>query len=133
MLLAGQLPPLRGGGRLADGVIGLMSGIMSGLAGLSGVLPALWCTLRRWDKDVQRAMFQSFNLVMHVVALASYAWRGILTVEVGGIFVVMLPAILLPTWLGARLYDRISEAMFRTLVLALLLISGCVLVGSVVL
>ena len=137
MLLARELPPPRLGGplggRLADGVVGLIGGIMGGLAGLSGSVPVLWCTLRRWDKDVQRAVFQSFNLVMHVVTMVSYAWRGILTVEVGWIFALMLPAILLPAWLGARAYHRISEAAFRTLVLSLLLLSGCVLVGSVVL
>lgn len=133
MLLAGDLPPLRVGGRLADGVIGLIGGIMGGLAGLSGAVPVLWCTLRRWDKDAQRATFQSFNLVMHVVTLASYAWRGILTAEVGWVFLLMLPAVLLPAWLGARAYHRISEAAFRKMVLALLLLSGCVLVGSTVL
>ncbi len=133
MLLARELPPPRLGGRLADGVVGLIGGIMGGLAGLSGSVPVLWCTLRRWDKDVQRAVFQSFNLTMHVVTMLSYAWRGILTVEVGWVFAVMLPAILLPAWLGARAYHRISEAAFRTLVLSLLLLSGCVLVGSVLL
>ena len=132
MLLARELPA-PGLGRWADGVVGLVGGIMGGLAGLSGSVPVLWCTVRRWDKDVQRAVFQSFNLVMHVVTMLSYAWRGILTVEVGWIFALMLPALLLPAWLGARAYHRISEAAFRTLVLGLLLLSGCVLVGSVVL
>jgi uncharacterized membrane protein YfcA len=130
MLLAGDLPPLRHGGRLADGAIGLVGGIMGGLAGLSGPVPVLWCTLRRWDKDAQRAMFQSFNLTIQALTIASYGWSGILTAEIGWIFALMLPAILLPTWLGARLYHRISEAAFRKLVLSLLLLSGCVLVGS---
>jgi uncharacterized membrane protein YfcA len=42
----------------------------------------------------------------------------------------MLPALLVPTWLGAKLYGRISEPAFRRLILVLLLVSGCVLVGS---
>jgi uncharacterized protein len=92
-------------------------------------VPTLRCTLRRWDKDVQRSVFQSFNLAMHVITLASYAGTGVLTAEVGAVFALMLPAIVLPTWLGAKLYHRISEAAFRRLVLVLLLVSGCVLVG----
>jgi uncharacterized membrane protein YfcA len=130
MLLARDLPPLRYGGRVADGVMGLIAGVMGGLAGLSGPVPILWCTVRRWDKDVQRSVFQIFNVVMQALALTSYAASGIITVEIGWVFALMLPAILLPTWLGARLYHRISEVAFRRVVLALLLISGCVLVAT---
>ena len=130
MLLARDLPPLRHGGRVADGVVGLVAGVMGGLAGLPGPAPILWCALRRWDKDVQRSVFQGFYLTMHAVALASYAASGLLTVRLGGVFALMLPAILLPTWAGARLYRRVSEAAFRRVVLVLLLVSGCVLVAT---
>jgi uncharacterized membrane protein YfcA len=60
-LLARELPAVTRGGRLADGAIGLIGGVMGGLAGLSGPVPVLWCTLRRWDRDVQRAVFQSLT------------------------------------------------------------------------
>jgi len=130
MLLARNLPPLRHGGRAADSIAGLVGGVMGGLAGLTGPVPTLWCALRRWDKDVQRSVFQSFNLTMQAIILASYGFAGMLTTEVGWMFALMLPAILLPTWLEARCYQRISEVAFRSLVLGLLLVSGCVLVGS---
>jgi len=133
MLLLRELPPLDHGGRLADGVVGLIGGVMGGLAGLSGPVPVLWCTLRRWERDAQRAVFQSFNTAMHVMTLASYAANGLLTARVGWVFALMLPALLLPTWLGIKLYRRISEAAFRRLILFLLLGSGCVLVGTSVL
>jgi uncharacterized membrane protein YfcA len=126
----GEMPPLRHGGRAADSSAGLVGGVMGGLAGLTGPVPTLWCALRRWDKDVQRSVFQSFNLTMQAIILASYGFAGMLTTEVGWMFALMLPAILLPTWLGARCYQRISEVAFRSLVLGLLLVSGCVLVGS---
>jgi uncharacterized membrane protein YfcA len=132
-LLARELPAIARGGRLADGAIGLIGGVMGGLAGLSGPVPVLWCTLRRWDRDVQRAVFQSFNTAMHAITLATYFWHGILTETVGWTFALMVPAILVPSWLGAKLYRRISERAFRRLILVLLLASGCVLVGSSVL
>jgi uncharacterized membrane protein YfcA len=130
MLLARNVPPIRHGGRAADTIAGLIGGVMGGLAGLTGPVPTLWCTLRRWDKDVQRSVFQSFNLTMHAITLVSYGFAGMLTTEVGWMFALMLPAILVPTWLGARLYQRVGEAAFRRVVLGLLLLSGCVLVGS---
>jgi uncharacterized membrane protein YfcA len=129
-LLIRDLPPITHGGRLADAVAGLIGGVMGGLAGLSGPAPVLWCSLRRWDRDVQRAVFQSFNTAMQAITLAGYAWKGLLTAEVGWTFALMLPALLVPTWLGAKLYGRISEPAFRRLILVLLLVSGCVLVGS---
>ena len=132
-MLMRELPPVRHGGRLADGAAGLIGGVMCGLAGLSGPVPVLWCSLRRWERDVQRAVFQSFNTAMQAITLATYFEHGILTETIGWTFALMLPAILVPTWLGAKLYGRISEAAFRRLILLLLLGSGCVLVGTSVL
>jgi uncharacterized protein len=43
------------------------------------------------------------------------------------LFVFGLPVLLAGTWLGIRLYGRIDEAMFRKVVLALLLVSGAAL------
>ena len=130
MLALASLPPISHGGRVADGVVGMIGGIMGGLAGLTGPVPTLWCSLRRWDKDAQRAVFQTFNLTMQSLTLASYAISGHLTVEFAKLFAWMLPAILLPTWLGSRLYSRLSDVAFRRVVLVLLLISGCVLVSG---
>jgi len=117
-------------GRWADGAIGIVGGIMAGLAGLSGVAPTIWCTLRGWDKDVQRSVFQSFNLAMHVATLTAYAIAGTVTAELTPIFAVMAPAVIVPAWAGVKLYTRISESAFRRLVLTLLLLSGAVLLVS---
>jgi len=45
-------------------------------------------------------------------------------------FGLMLPAVLLPAWLGARLYKRIDERLFKRIVLFLLLLSGVLLLAS---
>jgi uncharacterized protein len=130
MLLIRELPQVTRGGRVADGVVGVVGGVMGGLGGLSGPAPTLWCTLRGWDKDVQRSVFQSFNLTMHATTLTVYAVNGLVTREMIGYFGVVAPSILIPTLIGARLYTRFSETMFRRLVLILLLISGVVLLAS---
>ena len=41
-----------------------------------------------------------------------------------------LPALIIGTWLGWKLYGKLDEASFRRVVLALLLISGLALVAS---
>jgi len=130
MLFMVNAKPVAAGGRIADGVSGLIGGIMGGLAGLTGPAPTLWCTVRGWDKDTQRCIFQSFNLGMQAIALATYWLNGTLTPTVGKVFALMFPAILVPTFLGARLYRRINAVAFRRIVLGLLLASGVVLLGS---
>jgi uncharacterized membrane protein YfcA len=130
MLAIRELPRIRHGGAVADGAVGLIGGVMGGLGGLTGPAPTLWCALRGWDKDAQRAVFQSFNLVMHALTLTVYATRGMISGEAAGLFVVVAPAMVIPGLLGARLYRRFSDAVFRRVVLVLLLISGIVLLLS---
>jgi uncharacterized membrane protein YfcA len=124
MLMAGKLPRITRGGRLADGAVGLAGGIMGGLGGFTGVLPTLWCTLRGMDKDVQRAIIQNFNLAMLLVTFATYAGTGLISREALPMLAIVVPAMLVPTLWGARLYHGMSEAQFRQIVLGLLTLSG---------
>ena len=128
MLFAARLPRISAGGRGADAVVGWVGGVMSGFGGLPAPAPTLWCTLRGWTKDAQRAVFQSFNLLMHAVTMAVYFASGLVTGEALRLFAVAGPAMLVPTLAGIWLYGRFSDAAFRRLVLALLAASGAVLV-----
>ncbi|WP_219212275.1 sulfite exporter TauE/SafE family protein [Variovorax boronicumulans] len=130
MLMAKRLPRIRFGGRLADGAVGLAGGVMGGIGGFTGTLPTLWCTLRGFDKDTQRAVIQNFNLSMLAVTMATYLATGIVTREMLPLFAIVAPAMLVPTLLGARLYVGISEARFRQVVLGLLTVSGVVLLAA---
>ena len=103
---------------------------MGGLGGLTGPAPTLWCALRGWDRDTQRAVFQSFNLVMQTVIMAAYVATGTIGVATLWLFAIVLPAMLVPTLAGARLYRRLSDAGFQRLVLWLLTASGAILVWS---
>jgi uncharacterized membrane protein YfcA len=131
MLFARRLPALRRGGALADGAVGAIGGVMGGLGGLTGPAPTLWCTLRRWDKDVQRSVFQVFNLAMHTLTLAVYFLGGTLTVAMVPAFALMVPVAVVPTLVGVVVYRRVDEQAFRRVVLGLLLASGVALVVSV--
>ena len=133
MLLLRQLPRVSGGGRWADGLAGWVGGVMGGLGGLTGPAPTLWCALRGWGRDVQRAVFQTFNLVMQIVTMAAYLVTGTISRETAWLFAIVAPAMLVPTLIGARLYRRFSDAGFQRLVLLLLTASGALLVVSALL
>ncbi len=130
MLLSARLPRLTAGGRVADGAVGPAGGVMGGLGGFTGALPTLWCTLRGYPKDAQRAVIQNFNLSMLAVTMAIYLATGIVTREMLPMFAVVAPAMLVPTLLGTRVYIGISEARFRQIVLGLLTASGLAMLAS---
>ncbi len=130
MLLARDLPRVAGGGRFADAGAGMLGGVMGGLGGLTGPAPTLWATLRGWDRDAQRAVFQVFNLAMHGLTMAAYLATGTVSAEVARLFLVVAPAMLVPTLIGARLYRHFSDAAFRKVVLGLLAASGAILIAT---
>lgn len=130
MLLAPELPRITRGGRVADGAIGLVGGAMGGIGGFAGTIPTLWCTLRGFEKDLQRTIIQNFNLSVLAVTMVFYISTGVVTYDMLPMFAVVAPAMLIPTLLGTRLYIGIKEATFRKLVLGLLTVSGFALLAS---
>ncbi len=124
------VPNLRS--RSADGCIGLGGGFLGGFAGLSGPLPLIWLQLTNRDAttDAHRAIYQPFNLVILGLAGIGMAVAGQITADVLLIATLSLPATLIGSWIGARLYKRISMDRFRRLVLTLLLLSGALLIAQ---
>jgi hypothetical protein len=128
MLFARDLPRINWGGQWADAGVGWIGGIMGGLGGLTGPAPILWATLRGWDRHTQRGVFQVFNICMHSLTLTTYFISGTIPREALPLFVVMVPALLVPTVAGFLLYRRFSDLAFRRVVLGLLTVSGAVLI-----
>jgi uncharacterized membrane protein YfcA len=115
------------GGRLADGGVAVASGVVGGLTGLGGILATVWCSLRGWPKDQQRAVFQPVAVVIFLATIAWLGGSGAITREIVGLILAGLPAVLIGVWAGMKLYGRLSETGFRAVVLALLFISGAAL------
>ncbi len=130
MLMAPRLPPVRGGGRLADAAVGAAGGVMGGIGGFSGVLPSLWCTLRGYDKDLQRSVIQNFSLSALAVTMAGYVLAGAVSTAMVPGFAVVALALLLPAIFGARLYAGMSAEAFRRIVLLLLSLAGLAMVSA---
>jgi uncharacterized membrane protein YfcA len=115
---------IRTGSRLVDAACGLFGGITGGAIAFPGAAPALWCSLRGRSKDFQRGVVQPFILVMQIATLLYFSRIGILTEDTVASYLVCAPAVLLGTWLGLRLFDRIDDAAFRRVVLVFLIVSG---------
>lgn len=118
-------------GAAADTAVGFFSGLLGSMAGFPGILIVIWCSLRGWTRDVQRAVFQPVSVSLLAMSAAALAATGSISVETIMLFLVGLPALALGTWAGFRLYGRIDDETFRRIVLWLLLAAGVFLFASV--
>ena len=123
-------PIVHGGGRLADAGIGLVGGVLGGMASMSGPAPTLWTQLRGWNMHEQRGVNQPFNMSILAAALASAAVAGFLDRT----FLIWVAITLPTTFIGARLgllvYGRIDDRQFRWIILGLLTLAGLSLILS---
>lgn len=119
------------GGRRAEAVVGGGGGFLAGFCGLSGPLPIIWLQLRGGSVAAQRAIYQPFNLVILTLAGVGMIAAGGIGREALLVTAICLPATLLGAWFGARAYGLVSEAVFKRVVLVLLLGSGLILVAQV--
>ena len=127
-LLRPALKPVTHGGAAADAAVGFLNGVLAGVTGLAAILVTIWCGLRGWPKDEQRAVFQPAAMANFVMTAAWLGAKGALSGDTVQLFLIGLPALALGFWLGFKLYGRLDEAAFRKAVLLLLLISGAALI-----
>jgi uncharacterized membrane protein YfcA len=126
-LIGPRLPHIAWGGRTADAAVGFLGGLLGGVAGLSGIFPAMWTQLRGWSKEESRGVYQPFILLAHLLTLILI---GAVALDRQGavLFVIAIPAILLGSWTGWKIYGRLSERRFRHMLSALLIVSGVMLI-----
>lgn len=132
MLLAKYFPTIAIGNRFWDGIIGIIGGIMSGIAGFAGAVPSLWSMFRGFDKHIQRTVVQNFNLSTLLVTFLTYLAKGAITVEVLPFLAMVVPIVIITAFLGARMYIGLSEVRFKQIILTILSISGLLLLASAI-
>lgn len=110
--------------RLTDTGIGLANGVLAGLTGLPGFIITVWCQLRGWKKDVQRATFQPVMLTAIAANVVALGFAGAITADTMRLYLLGLPAMLAGLWVGFRLYGKLNDAAFRKVMLMLLLVAG---------
>ena len=116
------------GGGAADAAVGFLNGVLAGITGLAGILVTIWCGLRGWPKDQQRTIFQPVAVAIFVMTAVWLGGKGAIGADTIRLFLFGLPVLLVGTWLGMKLYGHLNEAMFRRVVLVLLLVSGATLI-----
>lgn len=128
-ILRSELPKLERETPITDGSIGMIGGILGAIAGLSGALPTMWLAMRAWPKDRTRGVLQPYNLVILAVSALLLALTGAYTPKVLKALALAIPFSILGATIGIFVYPRLSDLGFRRLLVAMMLVSGIVLLA----
>lgn len=112
----------------ADFGVGIVNGVLGGMTGLAGPIITIWCQLRGWHKDEQRAIFQPVILAAFILTATSLAVNGTVTLDLIKIYAMGLPMLAAGVFIGLKLYGHLDEAAFRKVILYMLLLSGIALI-----
>lgn len=126
MLCRGQ-GRVRAGAWWIDLCVGALGGITGGLAAFPGAFVTMWCSVRGWDKSVQRAVTQPYILAMQLITLvamhAQHVAAHIDPVRIEGMAVALFAA-----FLGMRVFRALSNRQFAWVLNGLLIVSGALMV-----
>ncbi|WP_315758947.1 MULTISPECIES: sulfite exporter TauE/SafE family protein [unclassified Bradyrhizobium] len=128
MLFKPALGCVRHMSRHRTAIVGFGGGLIGGLTAMPGALPTIWCEMHGLPKTEQRGLVQPFIAVMQIASLAMMLARQDLSSEVIVDLALSIPALLAGTALGILAFRRVNDALFRKLILGILLISGVLLV-----
>lgn len=131
--LRSSLPKLERPTPVVDSLVGFMGGVLGGAASLSGALPTMWCAMRTWPKAETRAVLQPFNVVVLGVAALVFAFKGAYGAQTLIYIAIALPVTMIFAQIGISIFKRLSDDQFRRLLVAMMLVSGLVLMAREVL
>jgi len=122
VLLRRQTRPVRGTA-WHDALAGALGGVIGGLSSAAGLAVTIWCSMRGWDKEQQRAVYQPFILAMQFVTVACLTWSAAPHTDALR-HASFVPFALMGAVGGFALYRRMTMRQFHAAVSVLLIVSG---------
>jgi uncharacterized membrane protein YfcA len=110
--------------RLSSGVVGAASGILTGSVSMAGPPVVLFLSNLGLQKRTFRANLVAYFLCINLAAIPLYYAGGLLTARVFRMFALLLPALALGGFTGAKLVNRVSERTFRRITLAIVMVAA---------
>lgn len=107
-----------------DCFVGLCGGIMGGAASLSGVLPTMWCALQPWDKFQASAILRPYNVAILSLAFLWYLLDGHVSSSTWILTAIAFPVTVVFSRLGVAAFKKLTDGMFRNLLVVLMLVSA---------
>jgi len=107
-----------------DSGVGLTGGVLGGMAGLSGALVTIWCSMRPWPKAETRAVLQPYNIAVLSLTAGMLWHRGAYDSPTLTAFLIALPVSFLSARIGLLVFRRVSDNLFRRILVGLSLLLG---------
>lgn len=114
------------GSKVFLAIVGLVSGVLAGMYGISAFLVA-YISRTSSDRGQFRANLCSLFLVDNLFRLYWYGAAGIMTAEIVKFTAFMAPAVILGMYIGTRVDTGLKEETVRKATIYLLVVSGAVL------
>lgn len=118
IMLGGWRHPVKNEG-LALVPVGTTSGFLHGSIALSGPPVILFLTNAGTSRDVFRGSLAAYFMLLNLMTLCVFASQGLITGEVFTRVGILLPVMLIGTFVGIWSAKRIPEVLFRKLTLLL--------------
>src|SRR5262249_60229744 len=100
-------------GRAADTGIGVLNGLVGGLTGLAGIVATIWCSMRGWTKDEQRAVFQPTGLAVFAMSAFWLGLSGAISSDIVWLFLIGIPALTAGSLVGVVVFCALRAAAAR--------------------
>ena len=124
MLATAKLPQIKTAASRPTPLSACSAALMAPLSGFSGLAPALWASLRGYNKDEHRAVIQNFNLIVLSATVASNVYADRLNRSHVPQMALVAGTLVLPAIWGSKIYVGMSPVAFRKTVLWLLVFAG---------
>ncbi|RDI45525.1 sulfite exporter TauE/SafE family protein [Falsibacillus pallidus] len=106
---------------------GLASGALGSAYNFNGVPVVIYATLQKWEPSKFRSMMQAHFLISGMFIVSGQAIGGLWSKELFILFGLSLPFILLATWLGRVVHQKIHPKKFERYVYILIIVLGIML------
>jgi len=103
---------------------GFLAGVLGGAYNTSGPPVVIFGNCQRWPPSEFKGNLQGFFLVNDLLVIAGHALSRNLTPLVWRDYLIVLPALIVGLFVGGRLDRRLDPALFRKIVLVLLVVMG---------
>jgi len=104
--------------------VGIISGLLNGIAGLSGPPVLIFLSANKIEKNVFRATLTAYFLVLNIFTVISFSLTGNYSLDVLNHLIILLPALLIGVSLGVYMGNKVNEELFKKLVLVFLGLMG---------